>query len=64
MTVFIEVAPSGVVVESTVPFIEPRWWDDPRYHLVWSYASWATMILRDVFGIHAPRRWFNRHWQR
>lgn len=58
-----ETAPSGVLVVSEVPFIETRWWDNPVLHPIWSYASWVTMIL-DCHGCPAPRRWFNRFWQR
>lgn len=61
--VYSEIAPSGLLVVSAVPFKEPRWWDNPVLHPIWSYASWATMILM-ALGYRAPRRWFNSGWQR
>lgn len=64
MSKYTETAPSGIKVESTEPFIEPRWWDNPWLHPVWSYTSWATMIIRDVTGWKTPRRLFDKHWQR
>jgi hypothetical protein len=58
-----EIAPSGVLIVSEVPFIESRWWDNPWLHLIWSYASWTSLIL-EGYGWSAPRRCFNRWWQR
>lgn len=58
MKTYEEVAPSGVRVESTVPFVEPRWWDNPVLHFAWSYTSWVTLILK-VRGYPGPRRWFD-----
>ena len=57
-----ETAPSGVEVTSTVPFKPTYWYDLPLLHPVWSYASWITMILKHGYGVHAPRRLFDRHW--
>lgn len=54
-----ETAPSGVKVTSEVPFVEPRWWDRPVLHPVWSYTSWVTMIL-EAYGHPGPRRWLAR----
>lgn len=57
---FVQVAPSGVVVESTVPFIEPGWMDKgPVRHVVWSWSSWITRILA-AYGHAAPHAWFQR----
>ena len=53
-----EVRPSGLEVLSEVPFEEDRWWDNPWLHIVWSYASWITMILA-AYGFTGARRWFN-----
>lgn len=58
-----EVAPSGVLVRSTEPFVEPRWWDNKFLHPIWSWSSWFTMIAQD-FGWEAPRRLFNKYWTR
>ena len=38
-------APSGVMVVSSQPPVENKWWDHPLLHPIWSYASWGTMIL-------------------
>lgn len=57
-----EVAPSGVKVTSTRPLLDVRWQDHPVLHPIWSYASWLSVVLKHGFGIEAPRRWFNRHW--
>lgn len=38
-------APSGVSVTCCTEPMADRWMDDPRYHVIWSYASWATQIL-------------------
>lgn len=63
MKMYVEEAPSGVTVTSNVPFVEPRWWDSPRRHLIWSYTSWVTMIFQS-YGYSKPRRWFNKRWSR
>lgn len=63
MKKFTQIAPSGVIVTSSVPFVEPRWWDTPVLHPVWSYASWTTAILKAV-GWKGPRVVFERYWTR
>lgn len=63
MVLYSEKAPSGIEVTSTVPFVEPRWWDKAALHFVWSYSSWASMIA-DAYGWKAPRRLFAKHMMR
>lgn len=58
---FKQTSPSGVVVTSTVPFHTKRWNDGRALHIVWSYASWTTLILSS-YGWKTPRVLFNRHW--
>lgn len=58
-----QVAPSGVLVISVVPFVEPVWWDSPWLHWIWSYCSWGTTIL-DGYGIKGPKRWFKSWGER
>lgn len=58
--VYREIAPSGIEVVSTVPFKEPRWWDNPWLHIFWSYSSWGSMIAED-FGWSFPRKMFNKY---
>lgn len=54
-------APSGITVYSEVPFPEPRWYDSPWLHPVWSYTSWATLIFA-ALGWKWPRSMFTEHW--
>ena len=63
MTLYTTIAPSGVHVQSTVPFVAPRWWDDPRVHWLWSYLSWGTMILA-ARGHKGPRKMFRKYLTR
>lgn len=56
------IAPSGIHVYSCVPEMESRWWDNPKLHWIWSYASWGTKIL-EAFGIKWPRKLFYKYWQ-
>ena len=57
--VYTEVAPSGVLVVSEVPFVEPKWWDSPWLHLIWSYASWGSMILKQ-YGHPGMRNYLHK----
>lgn len=57
--VFSVVAPSGVVVTSSVPIREPQWMERGGVRtVVWSYTCWLTRIAEE-FGHAAPRRWFD-----
>jgi hypothetical protein len=63
MKVYKQTAPSGITVTSNVPFPEPRWWDSPRRHIVWSYLSWATLIAAE-HGWKQPKRLFRKYLSR
>lgn len=55
------VAPSGVLVQSSLPQVQAKWQDKPAInHLAWSWTSWVTFILAD-FGHTAPRAYFAKH---
>ncbi len=50
-------APSGVKVISSVPEVEKRWWDNKYLHIIWSWHSWISLIVRQ-YGFNP--RW--THW--
>lgn len=51
------VAPSGVVVESTVGFLAPHWWDrHVLLGMVGSYMLWCVNIAADG-GWTKPKKW-------
>lgn len=58
-----QIAPSGVVVQSTVPFPEDKWWDRPMLHPIWSWLSWGTRILAEN-GWHGPMNQFKKWTKR
>ncbi len=54
---------NGVEVFSVEPPVKRAWWDTEPAHLIWSYASWGTLILSDNYACPWPRRWLkNRGW--
>lgn len=57
------IAPSGIEVTSNVPVPTSKWWDDPRFHIVWSYASWVTTVLAEK-GWKFPRKMFKKFMTR
>lgn len=53
------IAPSGIVVKSTVPFPPDKWWDRPCLHPFWSWMSWGTRILAEL-GWGWPMKQFKK----